>query len=166
MYEDLPSELIYEICSKMDVSELSNLAQTSSRNRDICQDIIDNKIEDEINYIKKYSNQEQMALFIYDEKWGKIPNREIIYNKFFEIGPYSSIQVRMFFNPRGAIELVQYNMFKQVRNEIIIFPEIETTRSEPNFIQDKKYFYHDIKNDEENIRFLAKRLVEQGFKHI
>lgn len=45
--DELPDEMIYELCLKMDTAELYNTIQVSSRYRDICQEILDLKFREE-----------------------------------------------------------------------------------------------------------------------
>ena len=51
--EDLPHDMIVEICEKSDISTLGTLMRTSTRNYEICNEVIDKRIDAEINYINK-----------------------------------------------------------------------------------------------------------------
>ena len=64
--EDLPHDMIVEICEKSDISTLGTLMRTSDRNYKICSEVINKRIDVEINYINDRVDEDGSVDYILD----------------------------------------------------------------------------------------------------
>lgn len=53
MLSDLPDELLYDICERLNIRQVLEMSQTASQYRNVCIDIMERKINEELALINK-----------------------------------------------------------------------------------------------------------------
>lgn len=140
---NLSNDEIREVCASMDLVTLQNFAKTSQRNKQICHDVLDKKLNENIEDFKR-------------ELFERISGSLL---KEFDSGPYEQIEYN--FLLRGDKFFMTEIIYYRKTTKFLLFPNLNPKRS-----RSKKAILTDLQAPLiklTDLDYYIKSLLEKGF---